>query len=115
MPEKHRRMGEWTPDRFIRSAEKIGPDTVALITAVLDARRHPQQAYRSCIGLLRLADCYGDARLEVAAARALAIGSCSYRSVESILRHRLDETHAEPLEPAEPLDHDNIRGALYYQ
>ena len=72
------------------AGQPAGRDTVALITAVLDARRHPQQAYRSCIGLLRLADCYGDARLEVAAARALAIGSCSYRSVESILRHRLD-------------------------
>ena len=69
MPEKHRRMGEWTPDRFIGWAEKIGPDTAALITAVLDARRHPQQAYRSCIGLQRLAKCYGDARLEAAAAR----------------------------------------------
>ena len=54
-------------------------------------------------------------RLEAAAARALAIDSCSYRGVESILRHRLDEAHAEPLEPAEPVDHDNIRGALYYQ
>ena len=68
MPEKHRRMGDWTPDRFIEWAGKIGPDTVALITAVL-ARRHPQQAYRSCIGLQRLAKCYGDARLEAAAAR----------------------------------------------
>ena len=58
---------------------------------------------------------YGDARLEAAAARALAIDSCSYRGVESILRHRLDETPAEPPEPAEPVDHDNIRGALYYQ
>ena len=114
MPEKHRRMGDWTPDRFIGWAEKIGPDTTALITAVL-ARRHPQQAYRSCLGLQRLAKCYGDARLEAAAARALAIDSCSYRGVESILRHRLDETHAEPPEPAEPVDHDNIRGALYYQ
>ena len=84
MPEKHRRMGDWTPDRFIDWAEKIGPDTVALTTAVL-ARRHPQQAYRSCIGLQRLAKCYGDARLEAAAARALAVDSCSYRGVESIL------------------------------
>ena len=114
MPEKHRRMGEWTPDRFSRWAEKIGPDTAALVTAVL-ARRHPQQAYRSCIGLLRLAKCYGDARLEAAAERALAIGTFSCRSVESILRHRLDETPAEPLERAEPVDHDNIRGPLYYQ
>ena len=115
MPEKHRQMGEWTPDRFIRWAEKIGPATAALITAVLNSRRHPQQAYRSCLGLLRLAKCHGDARLEAAATRALAIGSYSYRSVESILKHRLDETSAEQFERADPVEHDNIRGALYYQ
>ena len=115
MPEKHRQMGEWTPDRFIRWAEKIGPATAALITAVLNSRRHPQQAYRSCLGLLRLAKCHGDARLEAAATRALAIGSYSYRSVESILKHRLDETSAEQFERADPVEHDNIRGGLYYQ
>ena len=70
MPEKHRQMGDWPPDRFIRWAEKIGPATAALITAVLNSRRHPQQAYRSCRGLLRLTKCHGDARLEAAATRA---------------------------------------------
>ena len=115
MPDKHRQMGEWTPARFVRWAEKIGPSTAALITAVLNSRRHPQQAYRSCLGLLRLAKCHGDVRLEAAAARAVAIGSYSYRSVESILKHRLDETSAEPCEKADPVEHDNIRGALYYQ
>ena len=99
----------------IRWAEKIGPATAALITAVLNSRRHPQQAYCSCLGLLRLAKCHGDARLEAAATRALAIGSYSYRSVESILEHRLDETSAEQFERADPVEHDNIRGALYYQ
>ena len=77
--------------------------------------RHPQQACRSCLGLLRLARCYGDARMEAAAARALAIRSYSYRSVESILHHRLDATAAKPVERADPVRHDNIRGALYSQ
>ena len=107
MPEKHRQMGDWTPDRFIRWAEKIGPATAALITAVLNSRRHPQHAYRSCLGLLRLAKCHGDARPEAAATRALPIGSYSYRSVESILKHRLDETSAEQFERADPVEHDN--------
>ena len=115
MPEQHRQMGEWTPERFIHRAEKVGPQTAALVTAVLNAGRHPQQACRSCLGLLRLARCYGDARMEAAAARALAIGSYSYRSVESILQHRLDATAAKPFERADPVRHDNIRGALYYQ
>ncbi len=87
------------------------------------AHRHPQQAFRSCLGILRLAKSYGEARLEAAAWRALAIGSHSYRSVESIprfrrsgagLAHRLDGTASEPVEPAAPLVHHNIRGAGYY-
>ena len=114
MPEKHRRMGQWTPERFIRWAEKTGPHTATLITTVLGSRRHPQQAFRSCLGILRLANSYGEARLEAAARRALAIGSHSYRSVESILAHRLDVTPPEPVEPAAPLVHHNIRGAGYY-
>ena len=85
MPEKHRRMGRWTPERFTRWAEKIGPSTGALITTVLGSRRHPQQAFRSCLGILRLAKSYGDARLEAAARRALAIGANSYRRLPRLL------------------------------
>ena len=114
MPEKHRRMGQWTPERFIRWAEKIGPNTAALITSVLDSRRHPQQAFRSCLGILRLTKSYGDERLEAAAARALAIGALSYRSIESILTHRLDHNPPEQIELAAPVEHHNIRGARYY-
>ena len=114
MPEKHRRMGQWTPERFIRWAEKIGPHTATLITTVLDSRRHPQQAFRSCLGILRLAKSYGDPRLEAAACRALAIGATSYRSVESILTHRLDENPPEQIELAAPIEHHNLRGASYY-
>ena len=114
MPQKHRRMGQWTPERFIRWAEKIGPHTAALITTVLDSRRHPQQAFRSCLGILRLAKSYGDERLEAAAARALAIGAHCYRSIESILTHRLDHNQPEQIELAAPIEHHNIRGARYY-
>ena len=114
MPEKHRRMGQWSPERFIRWATTIGPDTAALITTVLGSRRHPQQAFRSCLGILRLAESYGEARLEAAARRALAIGANSYRSIESILTHRLDERPGEQIELSAPIEHTNIRGANYY-
>ena len=114
MPEKHRRMGQCTPERFVRWAETVGPHTATLITTVLGSRRHPQQALRSCLGILRLANSYGDARLEAAARRALAIGGHSYRSVESILTHRLDTTPPEQAELATPLVHHNIRGPGYY-
>ena len=116
MPEKHRLFAEqWSPERFSRWAEKIGPATAALITEVLQARRHPEQSYRSCLGILRLAKTYSDARLEAAAQRALTLGARSVRSIESILKHRLDEQplHQAPERPL-PHDHDNLRGPSYF-
>ena len=114
MPEKHRKMGQWSPERFIRWATTIGPDTALLIDNVLRSRRHPQQAFRSCLGILRLASSYGEERLEAAAGRALALGSNSYRSVESILKHRLDERPSEQIELGLAIEHSNLRGASYY-
>jgi transposase len=115
MPESHRQAGEWTPQRLSNWAAKTGPATEKLITTVLTSRRHPQQAYRSCLGILRLGKAYGDARLEAACRRALILGSHSYKSIESILKHRLDDKPlAEQQELALPEDHDNIRGPSYY-
>ena len=112
MPEKHRRMGEFSPERFIQWAEKSGPATTKLITEVLSARRHPEQSYRSCLGILRLGKSYGDSRLEAACQRTLTLGTYAVRSIESILKHRLDEQPlGETEELALPLDHDNIRNA----
>ena len=82
----------------------------------MEARRHPEQGYRSCLGIIRLADRYGTERLEAAAARALASRALSYRSVESILRHGLD---SQPLGEKPPARthrrHHNLRGPEYYQ
>jgi transposase len=115
MPEAHRQAGEWSPQRLSSWAAKTGPATEKLITTVLTSRRHPQQAYRSCLGILRLGKAYGDARLEAACRRALILSSHSYKSIESILKHRLDDKPlAEQQELALPEDHDNIRGPSYY-
>ena len=115
MPESHRQAGEWSPERLMRWASKTGPATEKLIQNVLGSRKHPQQAYRSCLGILRLSKPYGDERLEAACRRALTLGSCRYKSIESILKHRLDE---QPLETQQELalpdTHDNIRGPAYY-
>jgi transposase len=115
MPKAHQKWAQWTPDRFIRWAGKIGPHTQKLIENVLNARTHPQQGFRSCLGILRLAKSYGDDRLEAACRRAVAIGGTSYRSVESILKHNLDQ---KPLPDqsakSSPIEHNNIRGARYY-
>lgn len=115
MPKSHRQYRDWSPERFVRWAEKAGPATAKLITTVLASRRHPQQAYRSCLGILRLGKSYGDDRLEAACRRALTLGAHSFKSIESILMHALDNKPApEPCELALPTDHDNIRGPSYY-
>ena len=115
MPRSHQKWAEWTPQRFIRWAAKIGPHTQSLIENVLNSRAHPQQGFRSCLGILRLAKSYGNDRLEAACRRAVDIGGTSYRSVQSILKHNLDQ---KPLpdqsSKSPPIEHINIRGARYY-
>jgi transposase len=115
MSASHRRHLEWSPSRIVAWAEKTGAATAALAQAILESRPHPEQGYRSCLGIIRLADRYSPERVEAACARALAVRALSYRSVESILRHGLD---AQPLPagpaPAHP-HHPNLRGAGYYR
>jgi transposase len=116
MPESHRRHAAWTPSRIIAWADKTGPATAKLTEAIMAARRHPEQGFRSCLGIVRLADRYGTQRVEAACERALALRAHSYRSVESILRTGLDR---EPLPVEGPSrahpSHDNVRGPDYYQ
>ncbi len=115
MPEAHRQYGNWSPQRLIRWAEKSGPATGKLIADILNSRRHPQQGYRSCLGILRLGKSYGEDRLEGACRRALMLNAHSVKSVESILKHGLDDKPLpEQQELPLPTDHDNIRGSSYY-
>src|SRR5437899_261236 len=73
MPKAHQRHLEWTPSRLIDWARTIGPQTAALVEAILADRPHPEQGYRSCLGILRLAKRYGLERLEAACTRAGAL------------------------------------------
>jgi hypothetical protein len=86
MPETHRRHLEWTPGRLVAWGEQTGPATGALVAAILASRPHPEQGFRSCLGIFRLGRRHGEARLEAAAGRALAAGAISYRSVDSSMR-----------------------------
>lgn len=115
MPKSHRKWAEWSPQRFVRWAEKIGPRTTELIESILSSRKHPQQGYRSCLGILRLVKSYGEDRLENACWRAIAIGATSYKSVASILKCGLDQKPLTKKIPDQTIDHDNIRDADYYQ
>jgi transposase len=117
MPRAHQKHREWSPSRLIRWAATIGPQTEALVQAILEERRHPEQGYRSCLGILRLARRYGDARLEAASERAVAVRARSYRHVDSILKNGLDRLprpeNAPTAEPAVPRQ-GHIRGRDYY-
>ena len=118
MPKSHQRYLEWTPSRIINWASKNGPSTARLVEQILAARPHPEQGFRSCLGILRLGKKYDGKRLEAACNRALAIKSYSYKSVKSILATGLDKTPIEPglkVKPSAPIQHENIRGSDYYR
>ncbi len=114
MPSAHRRYAEWTPERFQRQAREIGPNTEALIIAVLARRPHPEQGFRTCLGMLRLFRGIDAARAEAISARAVEIGALTYDSVASILKHRLDQAAPPQAADGAPLLHANIRGSRYY-
>lgn len=115
MPERHRHHAQFSPERLQRWAARIGPETAALITQVLRERPHPEQGYRACLGILRLAKSYGDERLNAACTRALILGAHRYKSIESILKKGLDRQPLEPVtEPQLPANHGNLRGPGYY-
>ncbi len=117
MPSAHRQHRDWSPSRLIAWAAKVGPSTAALVEAILADRPHPEQGYRSCLGIMRLARGYGAERLEAAAARALAARARSYKHVESILKHGLDRLPARTTAPSSttpPAAHEHIRGKDYY-
>jgi len=114
MPPEHQFYSQWSPERFLRWAGEIGEQTTTLIGLALDARGHPEQAYRTCLGILGLAKRYSPTRLEAACKRANAAHICSYRGVNNILKNKLDQQTLE-LEVDQPLPpHENIRGKNYY-
>ncbi|HTA66837.1 MAG TPA: hypothetical protein VK776_01115 [Bryobacteraceae bacterium] len=102
--------------RMVHWAQTIGPNTGRLFERILADKPHPEMGYRSCLGIIRLADQYSPARVEAAAERALRTGACRYQSVKSILKNSLDAipTAAPPPSSPPPL-HDNIRGAEYFE
>src|SRR6202795_4760610 len=115
MPSSHRRYAGWTIERIREDARKIGPATAALCEQILEGRPHPEQGYRACPGIVRLAGSFGAARVEAAAEQAMEIGARTYGSVKSILDNKLDRRPA-PKRPADtaPILHPNIRGPRYY-
>lgn len=115
MPKSHQKHLEWSPSRISQWAATIGVDTARLIEAILGSRPHPEQGYRSCLGILRLSKRYSPERLEAACGRAMLVGARSYRHVESVLKHGLDSLPISEAPNAIPIVHEQLRGPTYYQ
>jgi transposase len=116
MPSDHRFYSEWSPERFIRWAEKIGPETTKIVQMELDSRQHPEQAYRACLGILGFARKYTPGRLESACHYAFANEIHSYRGIKNILVNQIDQlSNPEGMPQPSLLSlHTNLRGKDYY-
>ena len=115
LPPQHQQYLSWSPERMSRWAQSIGPSVKLVVEHLLLVRRHPQQAYRTCLGILRLGKSYGNDRLEAACSRALHVNALSYRSIESMLKTGMDKQplSLEPTQTTLPL-HENVRGSTYF-
>jgi len=115
MPSAHRRYAEWTPAKMMSEAASIGPAAIALVEAIMKAKPHPEQGFRSCLGIMRLVRTYGSERVEAASRRGNDIGATTYGSIKSILQNGLDKVYANSKAPdGPPIRHANIRGHGYY-
>ena len=128
MPANHRFRTDWTPERIRTQAARVGPNVETFVEMVMRKRRHPEQGYRTCMGVLRLAKTFGPERLDAACERALHINSYTYQSLHSILKNGLDRQRRKPTTPSRQhafacacrvidgpaITHPNIRGAGYF-
>lgn len=115
LPPQHQQYLEWTPERLSSWAQRIGPHVKLVVDRLLVARKHPQQAYRTCLGVIRLGKTYGDDRLEAACHRALHVNAVAYRSIESMLKTGMDKKPLVIDSPQTTLPlHENVRGPTYF-
>ena len=115
-PKSHQAHLEWPPSRMVQWARTVGPHAAQVVERILESYPHPEMGYRSCLGIIRLGQRYPAKRVEAAAERALTTGAVSFKSIDSILRHGLDQ---QPLSDSTAVNprtaHDNVRGAEYFQ
>ena len=114
MPSAHRRHADWTPARVLAQAVKLGPSVTAFCEMIMADRPHPEQGFRTCLGILALARSYDANRLDAACRRGLTIRARSVTSIKSILQSGLDRAFFDDPVEGSPLQHANIRGQGYY-
>jgi transposase len=111
----HKFITEWTPQKFINWAESIGESVKEYIIKILDKKQHPEQAYKSCMGVLSLAKKVGEDRLKNACKRAIEYNMYSYKTIQNILEKGLDQVDNDSLVEDVIPEHGNIRGKEYYK
>ena len=115
LPERHQAHAQWTPERLVAWGERIGVACAATVVRMLQRQRHPEHAYRACLGLLSLAKRFGEARLEGACVMALQLGTAKYTHIRDILVNRSDLAPANEASSWDSPAHAHVRGANYYQ
>lgn len=115
MPPEHQHYAKWTPKRFIKWGQSIGDNAAEMVRVILENRKHPEQAFKTCMGILNLVKEHGPDRLNKACGRALGFGFHSYRRVKNILDRGLEEEKPEGSMELMVSSHENIRGSQYYQ
>lgn len=114
MPARHRFVSEWSPEKFISWAQKVGQETESFIKIILETKSHPEQAYKSCAGILSYNKKVGSERLNLACRRADEFGSYSYKAVKNILNGNYERLSKGELSQYKSPEHENIRGSDYY-
>ena len=107
MPEKHRAVADWTPERLLSWAAKTGEKTRAYIAALLASREHPEQAFKTCAGVLRLGETVPRETMEAACEQAALRTIYTYKYFDRLLKQ-------EPVRDKLPIAHANLRGKAYY-
>jgi transposase len=114
LPLSHQAHAQWTPERLIAWGERIGVACAGVVTKMLQRQRHPEHAYRACLGLLSLSKRYGEPRLEAACTIALSLGTSKYTHIRDMLAHGRDRVQGTSAEWNSPV-HAHVRGPSYYQ
>ena len=117
MPKAHQDYANWKPERFNNWAEKLGDSVVELVQILLASKEHPQQSYKSCLGLLNLSKSYPNERLNAACKRGIKTGAYRLKNIKAILNNNLDQQQEKPkqLDLLLNIDHENLRNKEYYQ
>lgn len=115
MPVTHQAHMQWSPQRLIHWGQSIGVATGRMVERLLTERRHPEHAYRACLGLLSLVKRYGKPRLEAACLIALELGTTKVAHVRDILASGRDQLAPVTTTEWTSPEHANVRGPRHYQ